>query len=462
MEQLRQFRTAANRFFLGTPFFVSLMVLTAFVPIFECELQATMVYICLISAILLICDDILTVFFPFLLACVFLTRCYNCYDEFIVYKFWLVPFLVALVLHFCLYRQKISLGETSLGLCLVSVAVTLGAWKSGLGENLMISLYYLIGLGFGMLLLYVLLRSQLKAERPYDVKRRFALIMTLTGVFICVCIVILYIKNWKIWRADTSPRLPEFQSANNLSTLLLMIMPFPAWLSRKDKRWLPLFFLMFTGTLFSISRGGIVMGLAEFAICLLCLAWYDRKNRFKYWGCATAFAIVGICVFALLLGYLYNDTPTPKNAIAMLSKSLQKVKSENRYKTILRLKDDFLSDPLLGRGFFWRGNEDFYRPRMGAMNWSHVWFAQIIGNMGLVGIVAYGYQLIERILVTVRYKSEENWFFFLSYAGLFLMSQVNPGEFCPFPYAALAVVVFILIEEKTLFPKPKKTEKNES
>jgi len=35
----------------------------------------------------------------------------------------------------------------------------------------------------------------------------------------------------------------------------------------------------------------------------------------------------------------------------------------------------------------------------------------------------------------------------MSYMGLFLMSQVNPGEFCPMPYAALAVTFFIIMEK---------------
>jgi hypothetical protein len=35
----------------------------------------------------------------------------------------------------------------------------------------------------------------------------------------------------------------------------------------------------------------------------------------------------------------------------------------------------------------------------------------------------------------------------MSYFGLFIMSQVNPGEFCPMPYTALAVTFFIAMEK---------------
>ena len=37
---------------------------------------------------------------------------------------------------------------------------------------------------------------------------------------------------------------------------------------------------------------------------------------------------------------------------------------------------------------------------------------------------------------------------FLCYGGLLLMSQTNPGEFCPFPYEMLAVMIFVIIETR--------------
>ena len=41
------------------------------------------------------------------------------------------------------------------------------------------------------------------------------------------------------------------------------------------------------------------------------------------------------------------------------------------------------------------------------------------------------------------------------------MSQVNPGEFCPFPYAMLAVITFIFIEDGPLFRKTAKSAEND-
>ena len=72
--------------------------------------------------------------------------------------------------------------------------------------------------------------------------------------------------------------------------------------------------------------------------------------------------------------------------------------------------------------------------------------AQIVGSMGLLCIVSYGYQFISRFWIIIKKRSAFVITLGLSYSGLFLMSQVNPGEFCPVPYALVAVLIFVLAE----------------
>jgi hypothetical protein len=76
-----------------------------------------------------------------------------------------------------------------------------------------------------------------------------------------------------------------------------------------------------------------------------------------------------------------------------------------------------------------------------------MWFAQVVGGLGIVGALAYGYQLIDRFIIFFKNIGLLNFTFLLSYFGLFIMSQVNPGEFCPMPYAALAVTFFVIMEK---------------
>ena len=49
----------------------------------------------------------------------------------------------------------------------------------------------------------------------------------------------------------------------------------------------------------------------------------------------------------------------------------------------------------------------------------------------------------------------------LSYLGILLMSQVNPGEFCPIPYGMITVILFIFLEngeDKPLFGRKRKKD----
>jgi hypothetical protein len=77
-----------------------------------------------------------------------------------------------------------------------------------------------------------------------------------------------------------------------------------------------------------------------------------------------------------------------------------------------------------------------------------MYFPQIFASMGLVGFFAYLLQILLRsTLIFRRKKGPVRSTLGLSYIGLFLMSQLNPGEFCPFPYAVMAIAVFVMLEQ---------------
>jgi hypothetical protein len=73
---------------------------------------------------------------------------------------------------------------------------------------------------------------------------------------------------------------------------------------------------------------------------------------------------------------------------------------------------------------------------------------QIIGSMGLIGVCAYSYQFIIRIRLIFNKKDAWSAVLGLSYLGVLLMSQVNPGEFCPLPFGLLTVLLFVFQERR--------------
>ena len=77
-----------------------------------------------------------------------------------------------------------------------------------------------------------------------------------------------------------------------------------------------------------------------------------------------------------------------------------------------------------------------------------MYFPQIFATMGIAGFFAYLIQMILRAtLIFRRKKGPVRSTLGLSYIGLFLMSQLNPGEFCPFPYALMAIAIFVMLEQ---------------
>ena len=110
--------------------------------------------------------------------------------------------------------------------------------------------------------------------------------------------------------------------------------------------------------------------------------------------------------------------------------------------------ENFRENPLLGTGIL---DDSILYGKVnvkGTMTWYHMMTAQIIGSMGLVGVMAYVYQFLGRVELIFTKKSAWSLCLGISYLGILLMSQVNPGEFCPIPFELLTVLLFVFQEQR--------------
>jgi O-antigen ligase len=145
---------------------------------------------------------------------------------------------------------------------------------------------------------------------------------------------------------------------------------------------------------------------------------------------------------------------------------------EDRMRLIDRAKELFRKHPVTGHGLTYKGNFDIYNPKKGAMGWYHMMIPQVVASMGCVGILAYLYQgamHLRVLFVSLRETREDAKermlavTLFMSYVGVLMMSQVNPGIFCPVPYGLMATVIFALIDGEyrgRATKKKKKVSKN--
>ena len=432
-----------------------LFLLACLVVIFEVEIYGAALFLFVACIMMVISSRLTDAMFPVMLLAVFVTKLYDLlgnevYKAQLMQIIWIVvPVLAAVIFHFIYYRKPFKVGRSFWGLCAISVALILG----GVGtipatDYFSGALFYVLGLGVGMMAFYLLVKSQFDADSGREVLR----VMYIMGLFACFCIVMFYVRGWDEF--VSTREFIYFQSKNNLSTFLMLAMPIPVFFAVKNPLHMLSTLAMYICMIFSGSRGGLLMGTVELFIILVAYVIFYPKNikqRIIAISSSVVVAAAVVCCIPLI-AKLNGVSGESGETILNISELIEKLKSylvredEVRFRVLERTGDDFKSNPLFGVGMGYTGNEDIWSSKAGAMNWYHMWFAQVFAGLGIVGILAYGYQLIDRIIIFFKNINNLNLTLMLSYVGLFLMSQVNPGEFCPVPYAMLGVTFFIIME----------------
>lgn len=420
------------------------------------QLQVSCVlFLCVLNGlVLLFCDEIIPFLASGLMTVLFASKSYDCYHLFMGRPmiFVTVPVFVfvvsALIVNFSRFyiknkdARRLTVGQSFWGIAAVTVAVTLG----GLGKisfaDYFSAIYYVIFLGVGMIALYFVFRSRFTHREEYDLAEKFAEVLIIVGL----CAALLAAKSIFFSLEDIllKKNVPEWKFRNNYSTFLMICMPAPLMFAKRHRYPIFLSFIMFGIMSLLGSRSGLFLGAVEFGCCLLFLIATDRQNRNLYiivtLACAAALIFLGGKVMTYFSSRYLGFSPIEQG--------------EQRMRLAEASIRDFFDAPIFGQGLGFKGNFNIYTPKKGAMAWYHMMIPQIIGSMGFVGIIAYGFQIINRVYIAILKSNYNSFVLFLCYGGLLLMSQTNPGEFCPFPYEMLAVMIFVIIETRNEQPIP--------
>ena len=389
------------------------------------------VLILLISAGLLVFKSIQYLNLPFLLLTLLLIFCYDSFSVFVGY-IWLLPIvLLSLVVYLWRVRPRFVRGMTFWPLVAVSAATFLGGvgMISAADYFRPVSLGFMVGLGPALIFSYWIMRHELEGALARSHFLRDLCYWGGTAAAIVFWYVLpLIIDHGALFGF----KVPQW--SNNVSTMLMIALPASlAWKNRRVWHYF-LLALMFAATMLVGSRGGQLFVGVEVVLCCL-WAWRTETDYVKRLWNRTFF------VYSLMIsGYILSLIIYNGLAAHMITQT------ESRALLLRRSVEDFFKNPLFGSGIGYRGNADLYNGKTGTIHWYHMLLPQIVGGLGLCGIAAWGYQLYNRVKLSVRALKTTDFGFALSYVGLFLMSQVNPGEFCPVPYAFLAVCAFAALE----------------
>lgn len=382
------------------------------------------------------CKDMLPLLMPVMLASMLMLTSYGMFiDDFKPLIPLGVLILLGVFLHPFIYGVRTYKGKMLWAIIAVAVAILIGGVGNISAKAYFrpVTLFYTLMLSIGIVVSYLYMRNYVTNDENHNSTKVIVRCMIYIGLMGLTMILPKAIK-CMIDKVDIS-----IQWSNNLSTFFLMTMPFAFYLSVKFTKYGVLYFLLgileFIGIFLTDSRGGIIFGLITVFICVLCSIIFASKiNRIIY------MTITGIILLSLIIFFSVNF-----HIIENLLKKLSVVEGEARLTLFEVAVKNFLAHPIVGTGLGFMG--DGYKPAKGAIYWYHSTPFQIIGSMGLVGVIAYAYQLIARMKVCMYRKCKFNLFAFISFLAFELMALVNPGDFAPFPQVIILTLILTSIEQ---------------
>lgn len=401
-------------------------------------------FILWIYFILLMEKNVLNMFLPMTLLCGFAIRTSG-ESLVLLDHLWLaVPLVIVIVLHFVIHGRRPSKGRMLLPQLAISAALLLGGLFTISKEDYFKpdALYYVLVLGLGMIIFYLWFHND-TVENPYfDCKEKLMECLWLLGVFCAYSILDQAVRLWLVSGVPFGPYL----WSNDICELMLFCIPAAFYYARKNyfQVFVGIFFyavMVFTNSISAIFSGGVLLICCLVYLC----AFHKEKRRVTL----LLLGMIGVCAAAMIVavwerfGGFFDFFMNEENGRAAL---------------IAEAWRNFLSAPIFGVGI---GATGEVAATFMTINWTHNFIFQILGSMGIFGVAAYGYQLFVRVKMILWNRDPFGMACALSYLGLFVISMFQPGEFCPMPYAAMAVLIFTVLENCGEQPKEnaKKEEK---
>lgn len=342
---------------------------------------------------------------------------------------WLAfPVVAAIVLHFILHRRPLVIGKSFYPLLAVSAALLLGGLGTVTSEEYFHfgSLYYTVFLGIGMVFFYLWMRSRIFSTDSYDAKDRFMMILLLMGIYSAFVVWEHAFRTLLVFGEMKAPMAP-----NDLCEVILFAIPAAFYFAVKNYKFVFLGFILY----FSIVPARSLSALFFGAFLIVCCLWYVFCYRPGRRGGTLLIAL--LCVGGALVIARYADLLTVSGFERFFL-----AEENGRLRLFRNYLEYFKGSPIFGVGIGTGNNDTTF---MGYL-WAHNYVLQILGSMGLMGALAYGYQIVVRIRLLFARINYFRMAVGLCYLGIFSISMLQPGEFCPMPYELLTVCLFVFLE----------------
>lgn len=427
-----------EQFWNGRLYFPVMLAAAAVSMLSGNVVPSTVLLAVLCGWMLVFCRDILAAALPFLLIFLLSTLQYTSLSVFLPCAPLAVLPIGGLLVHLFHWKKPVVAGKSAVGLAAVAAATVLGGVGAiSAGEYFApLSLYYILGLGPGLLVTYLLLRSELEMPHSYDLMDRLMQMLYTIGLAMVLAIACFYAENWAAFADNWE--IPCIPYRNFAATILVSTLPAVFSLVRRSRWYLAAVLLWAAALFFSGSRTALLFGGVMLLLGMAYLVW---KKLLPLW--ALFVILAAAAAIALLLGHQLHELFFGSRGEA---DDALVDPHETRWALLAQAWKDFRQHPLLGIGLGSQKNAALFTGVPGSMVFYHNAAAQVLGSMGLAGAAAYGLLLVRRVRLLLR-GGDACLMIGMFYLGMLLVSMTNPGLFCPLPNAALTVLAFAVLEK---------------
>ncbi len=429
------------RFYSTNMYFAVCMFLAVTGVIFGLEVAASAVLILLASGQLAVLSESARMFYPILLV---ISLVMNLTGTDIrdgeVLFFGIIPFFIAFFYNIIKQKKRFKWNNVFLPMIIVAVSITAGgAFYLSPADYFDISnMFYIVFLGFGMVFTCMLVFTMWDGEYTRTLQYEFIRAIAHSGMLMAFILINYYIAGFvEVSQTHQVLEALAYNPFRNVAvSYYILSMPFVFFCSRKRPVYLLGALFIYAACLASGSRMGLLFGSAEFLICILYFIATSRKRRLLY-SAILAAVLIAVLILAddILFFYLGRDE---------LGSGLFRP-FESRIAFMRRSISDFFQNPVFGTGLGYRGNEDLYLPKHLEMHWYHNFICQIVGSLGIAGVLSYAYQYYVRLNMLFKRPTSFGWLVCLMYIGILMVSLTDTGIFTPFPTVFLLNCAFMLL-----------------
>ena len=353
--------------------------------------------------------------------------------------YFFIPLPIAIVTHFIRFRVPFRVGKLFFPQLAVSIALLLGGIGSISLEHYTIGLVYAILLGVAILFFYFLFYLYAYPPKNVDFKLWIANALNLIALVIVAQVTTRYIQEFEIHSRIGSGVSIGWGIANNYATILLITLAGTFYLATKSKfsiLYLISAVLQYIIIVISWSRGATLFAAVVLPMFLIALLVGTPKENRRY-------MVTGlVIVLAIFIGALIALWEPIMDLIdGVLAQGTGVSGRDKLYQEAI---DVFMANPIFGAGVGFDGV--YYRQETMPMYWFHSTLFQIIGSMGILGIISYAWYYYARYRIMVRKRCIFSAFMLIGMIGFEGYSMIDTGTFVPLPIMFIVILMTLVIE----------------